>query len=355
MRTVAIVSFGRREARGEMRRVASWRQLFQAVGAEVIDVALSPDRKPHLDGIRSVVNGCAAPERLAWSARRLHETLSRTNPTLAVIVTNRAFDPRVLEGSWAILLDHVDSLARSYRDRATAIEGAFRRCGYRTLGAMHRRFERQVRDGQMRRVAAGWVDARALDAEWVPNLVDESLSMVNAPEPDHDLLFVGTLRYPPNVDALERLGRMWPLIQHARPGTSALIAGAEPTPRVRELCTHHGWELLADFASLSHVASHARVAVAPLRHVAGIQNKVLDATCAGLAQVVTPGAIEGFRPGLPLVGHPDDADFVAEILRMLDEPLRRDEQVRGLRDHFEAGYSTAAWAPWARGLLDAVR
>jgi len=38
MTTVALVSLGRSQAMGEVRRVASWRQLFGAAGAEVVEI-----------------------------------------------------------------------------------------------------------------------------------------------------------------------------------------------------------------------------------------------------------------------------------------------------------------------------
>jgi glycosyltransferase involved in cell wall biosynthesis len=207
----------------------------------------------------------------------------------------------------------------------------------------------------VRRVAAGWSDALTLGAQWVPNLVDPTLAPIGDADPDRDLLFVGTLRYPPNVDAIERLARLWPRLVARRPNVTAIIAGSAPTERVVALCDEHGWELVADFTSLDLVARRARVAVAPLTRVAGIQNKVLDAASLALPQVVTAEALEGFEPGIPLVGHVDDESFAADVVRVLDDPETAATEASALRVHVQEHYGPARWLPWAHDVLDRGR
>jgi hypothetical protein len=352
VKKVVVVSLGREQAMGEVRRVASWRQVFGATGAEVLDRTVAPGRMPRLDGVLPVVTGRAAPERLAWSGDRLYRSLCDDAPDVVVVVSTRAFDLRILDGPWTVVLDQVDSLARSYHDRVAVVDGLPRRTMYQTLSVLHARVERKIRDAPVRRVAAGWADALTLGAEWVPNTLDDTLAPLDGVEPDHELLFFGTLRYPPNVDALERLARMWPRLQASRPGTTAIVAGAAPVPRVRDLCLRHGWELVPDFTSLPAVGARARVAVAPLSRVAGIQNKVLDAAAIGLPQVVTPEALEGFDPGLPLVGLADDAAFVAEVVRLLQDRDAARAQVVALGEHVRHRYSTEAWRGWASAVSD---
>lgn len=352
MTTVVIVSLGRGHAMGEVRRVASWRQLFSAAGATVTEITVDLGRRPHVAGAGAVLSGDAAPERLAWAGTRLRDQLQANPPDLVVAVSTRAYDPRVFADVPALVLDQVDSLARSYRDRAAVVDGIHRRAGYRLLGALHGRVERRLQQSRVARTAAGWTDARSLGATWVPNLVDPDLSPVSDVQPDTDLLFVGTLRYPPNVDALERLATMWPSVQTARPGTTLLVAGSSPIERVRVLCKRHGWELVPDFPSLPALAARARAAVAPLCRVAGLQNKVLDAAALALPQVVSAAALEGFAPGFPLTGHRDDREFVADVVRLLDDPATAAAEARTLHDHVQAHYTSERWVPWAREAID---
>ena len=79
----------------------------------------------------------------------------------------------------------------------------------------------------------------------------------------------------------------------------AIVAATSPPERVRALCATHGWELVPDYPSLDTLLAGARVAVAPLTHTAGIQNKVLDAAIHGMPQVATPAALAGFDPAFP--------------------------------------------------------
>jgi hypothetical protein len=95
------------------------------------------------------------------------------------------------------------------------------------------------------------------------------------------------------------------------------------------------------------------VAVAPLRRVAGIQNKVLDAACLALPQVVTPAALEGFAPGLPLDAHAGDPAFTREVVRLLDDREGADRAAATLREYVAREYRAERWKEWANGLLAA--
>ncbi len=268
-----------------------------------------------------------------------------------IVVSTRAFDPHAFDSWGTVVLDQVDSLARSYRDRAAVLDGIVPTIGYRTLAVVHGRHERRLPALPVRRVAAGWRDAHALEAEWIPNLVDLALEPIVNAEPDRDLLFVGTLHYAPNIDAVERLARLWPHLSAQRPGISAIIAGSSPTERVVRLCSTHGWDLVADFPSLETVARRARLAVAPLTRVAGIQNKVLDAASLGIPQVVSAQALEGFAPGLPLAGHDDDESFVADVVRLLNDPATAIAEAEALRHQVNEQYGPGAWLPWANEVV----
>jgi polysaccharide biosynthesis protein PslH len=336
---------------GEVRRVDSWRQIFAAAGADVVELPLGPSRRPHADGIVPVAAGRAVPERLTWSGTRLRVALRDEQPDVVIVVSTRAFDPVATDGPWTLVLDLVDSLSRSYRDRADVVEGIPRRAMYRTLAAAHRRVEQKLSALSLRRVAAGWGDSDLLAAEWVPNVVDSALEPIAGAIPDHDVLFFGTLRYPPNIDALDRLARCWPTVLRARPATTALIAGAAPTGHVRELCARHQWELVADFSSLPEIAARARISVSPLGYTAGIQNKVLESAALLLPQVVTAQALRGCEPEFPLEPCADDEGFALEVVRLLNEPRAAAAQADITARHVRARYGVDSWRPWAEALI----
>ena len=311
----------------------------------------------------TVAAGRTVPEVLAWSRPMLMTQLRAIEPAVVVTVTARAFDPAVA-ARWATVLDLVDRLSVSYRDRMPFTAGPSRRFGYRGLAWTAARFERVVAGGApgvAATVAAGWADAEALSVEWVPILAEPVTSPVAAvaasagagSEPPVDVLFFGTLSYAPNVEAVLRLAKLWPTVLAARPGTTALIAGANPTTAVRDAVSRLGWRLEADFAELAPLAAQCRIAVAPLVHASGIQIKVLDAAALGLPQVVTPAALAGLAPAFPAVVAPDDDALVAGIVDLLASSSRQAELAAEAAAHVAEVYGVDRWLPWAASVLAA--
>lgn len=343
---VALVHLGRAEARGEVRRVASWRSVFEAAGADVHDLPVGTGRVPHVGAVAGIVRGTAVPEALTWSTGMLVNRLEALSPDVVVVISVRAFDTRISDGSWTTILDFVDSLARSYADRGDVMRGV-RKIGFSALARAHARAEKTLGASAVRTVAAGWADAQRLGAEWVPIVVDPGVPVTHTAGPDHDVLFMGTLRYPPNIDALHRLAGLWPEVLKARPDTTALVAGADPPPSVIELVRRQGWDLVANFPSLAEVAARARLAVAPLARTAGIQIKVLDAAALGLPQVVTAAALAGLEPGFPLDPVDDDNAFAARIVALLEDPQTATSDADALRTYVDAQYGVERWAAWA--------
>jgi glycosyltransferase involved in cell wall biosynthesis len=346
---VAIVHLGRAQARGEVRRVASWRATLECAGLTVADVPLRRRTVPEPRAVPGVLAGTAAAESLAWSVADLRRELARLVPRAVVVVSARAYSPEVGAGARPTVLDLVDPLDRAYRDRA-ALVGGVRGVGYRTLAHTHERLHQRLPLGADVVVAAGHDDALALGATWFPITV-EAGGAPHDPDPDHDLVFTGTLSYAPNVGALQRLARVWPRLVARRPGASLLVAGATPGAAVEALCRSNGWTLAPNFADLAAVLGRARVAVAPLDHAAGIQIKVLDAAALGVPQVVTPPAVRGFAPGLGVPVAADDDAFVDLVVAALEDPERARADALALRTRVLDDYGVECWASTARALV----
>jgi glycosyltransferase involved in cell wall biosynthesis len=332
---------------GEARRVASWIAIFEASGAEVSAISLLRDhraRRP--SGVTAVATGAAVPETLAWSQASVARALGELQADIVICVTARAFHPSLVDGRRTVVVDFVDRLSMSYRDRA-GIPGPWaRRLLFHALAAASGRFERRPLGAGVRTVAAGWDDARHLGAEWVPIVVEPPPAVAARRPPDCDVLFFGNLAYPPNVAAVDRLARLWPSVLKGRPGTTARIAGANVTPSIRKLAAEHGWDVVADFPDVSDLCAGARLAVVPLEHTAGIQIKVLEAAALGLAQVVTPASIRGMQPGFPVTVASTDEELVTAVVELLDDPERRAEEGAAARRHMARHYTAAAWSTW---------
>lgn len=355
---VAMVHLGRAGSMGAAVRTGSLAEVFRRAGADVVDVRVVVEHRRSLrsllrPGLLPVLTGHAVPESLAWDHRSVLRRLEALAPTVVVCNTARCYHPVLRRGPWTVVLDYVDRLSDSYRDRARILGRTPRAAAFRVLAALARRFEATPPAEGVVAIAAGWADARSLDLTWSPITV-ELADPAPGVTPTHDVLFVGKLSYEPNLEAVERLGRVWPAVLARRPGTTALLAGAAPPARVLEVATGLGWDVLADFDDLDAVMARARLAVVPLDHASGIQCKVLDAARYGVAQVVSPAAVRGMAPGLPALVADDDEALVAGIVALLEDPARRADLGAAARAHVADRYAHDRWVPWAAEVLAAA-
>ncbi len=354
--TAVVIDLGRTQGMGSLRRAASWRAVLGAAGIEVVDLALRQEHPVRpLDllslDLVSLARHRVVPESYSWSRRSLLRRIDEIDPDLVVCLTARCFHPGLARPGRRVVLDLVDRLSVSYRDRAQMAPGIARGALLRGLSRTAGRFEAESWSESVTVVAAGWTDARDLRATWIPNVAEPPPEVPDVVA-DTDLLFLGNLAYPPNAEAIERIATFWPRMERLRPGTTLMLAGANPSGRIRELVHAHGWRLVADFAELSAVVPRARLALVPISHASGIQSKVIDAAAYAVAQIVDPVVLAGMAPGFPAAVASDDEQFVDLAAELLEDPARMAMLGRTSRQHVIEQYSAETWAPWARGLLD---
>jgi hypothetical protein len=356
---VAVVHATRRPS-GEVRRLESWLDLLEAAGYDAVPVAVLTDRpgggtpRPGWCGWRAVaevVRGTATPESLAWSRRRATEHLAALDPAAVLCVTLRAYAP-TWSDRWPVVLDLVDPLSQSYRQRAGLARGTGPRIGFTLLaGAAGRAEARASRRGPT--VAAGWTDSRRLGIPWIPITVPAHPPAPSGPRSTGDgdrprwaALFFGSLDYLPNVDAVRRLTTaVWPAVRALRPDAVLGIAGRRATPEVEELTRNPGVELIGGFDDLADLTPRTQVAVSPLRHATGFQIKVLDAAAHGVAQVVSPVALSGFAPGLSVLVGDSDEEIADAVVGLLADPEQAASLAERARAEVVERYGVAAWAP----------
>jgi len=135
------------------------------------------------------------------------------------------------------------------------------------------------------------------------------------------VIFVGTLDYAPNVDAVAFMASdIWPRIRAVVPGARWVIAGRRPVAAVRALDGRSGVEVRADVADMAAELQAAWVAVAPMRIGVGLKNKVLEAWACARPVVLTPLTMNGLAlprgyAGLVQASAAGMADEVAALLR----------------------------------------
>jgi len=152
----------------------------------------------------------------------------------------------------------------------------------------------------------------------IPDVVDRS--RVSPAE----LLFVGTLSWDPNIEAMRQLvEQILPAIQETFSGARLTVAGRSPTPdEVRALLSRPSVELHESPISLTEFYSRATLGVAPLLRGGGTSIKTLESLAYALPTVVTPVAARGtgLEDGKHLLVASSNREFAAACVRLLNNP-----------------------------------
>ena len=154
----------------------------------------------------------------------------------------------------------------------------------------------------------------------LPNTVPDPGPPARGLAPSPTVLFVGSLDYGPNVDAVAWLaGEIVPALRSADQGVRVVIAGRRPTEAVRDAVAQSGMELVESPATLSPLYQQAHVVLAPLRTGGGTGRiKILEAMAHGAAIVATPQGVAGLAPGdVAAVAIGDGTEELAATIRSL--------------------------------------
>ena len=137
-----------------------------------------------------------------------------------------------------------------------------------------------------------------------------------------DLLFVGNLSYPPNVQAVQfLLEKIMPKLHAKNPDLKLLIAGANPAKKWFRYESKN-IQILANLNDIRDAYWRAKIFVAPLFSGTGLQNKVLEAMATKLPCIVTPIANSGLQATTNnelLIAEAAD-EFVEQILHLHNNP-----------------------------------
>jgi len=167
----------------------------------------------------------------------------------------------------------------------------------------------------------------------------------SAPPVEKIILMVAGFAHPPNVDAaLWFVQEILPLIRARLPAVRLVLAGSNPTAKVRELAGP-GVEVtgfLSDTELAARYAS-ARMAVVPLRFGAGVKLKIVEALREGLPLVTTPTGVQGL-PGLVDIVrvHEQPAAFAQAVLDLLENDAAWIRQSLAQTAYAKARFSEAA-------------
>lgn len=184
------------------------------------------------------------------------------------------------------------------------------------------------------------VVASTIDAQWmrwyaggapvtaVSNGVDaEAFAGIVGPGDHSTIVFIGSLSFPPNSDAVRWFAaRVWPRLYQRDAARRFVLVGKQPGSDVRELAMLPGIEIAADVPDVRPYLQRATVAVVPTRKGGGVKNKILEACAAGRAVVASPVAAAGLsaHAGRELLVARSPAEWADSVEALLGDPARAD-------------------------------
>ena len=216
----------------------------------------------------------------------------------------------------------------------------------------------------IREVDRTWVvsaaERRMLQAE-VPEARIEVVSNIHevhgaGPEfaDRHGLLFVGSYRHPPNVDAARWLVEdILPHVRERLPQVVLHLVGGDAPPAVESLGEREGVQFHGYVPRLLPLLQGARISVAPLRYGAGVKGKVNQSLAHGLPVVATTCAVEGMHlvDGESVLVADDARAFADAIVRLYGDAALWQRLAEGWLENTRVHFSTESVRETLRALL----
>jgi glycosyltransferase involved in cell wall biosynthesis len=137
------------------------------------------------------------------------------------------------------------------------------------------------------------------------------------------ILFMGTMNYAPNIDAVLYLCEaILPKVWEADPTVSFIIAGKDPTPAILQLRHDSRIEVIPNPPRMEPIAERCQLTIVPLRSGGGTRIKILHSMALGLPVVSTSMGSFGLPvvDGQHLLIRDDPEKFAEAIIEILSDP-----------------------------------
>ena len=156
----------------------------------------------------------------------------------------------------------------------------------------------------------------------VPNGVDFDFYKPLKREKKYDLIFMGNMAYPPNVETALFIGKkIMPLLIKRFPQIKLVIAGAKPAPSILALQKKNiivtGW-----VDDMREIMAASKIHLAPMLISIGLQNKILQAMAMKIPCIISQLANNAVQAPPSCViteasDHPSPEAYVEKIVYLL--------------------------------------
>lgn len=116
------------------------------------------------------------------------------------------------------------------------------------------------------------------------------------PPKDPTILFVGTFKWLPNIDAVEFLvEEVWPKVLSQMPEAKLRIVGFSPSSKITKYGQQPSITVQGNVADIREAYSQANALLAPIRSGKGTRYKILEAMATSTPIIATSLAVEGIE------------------------------------------------------------
>jgi polysaccharide biosynthesis protein PslH len=223
-------------------------------------------------------------------------------------------------------LDFMDAFGKGMERRQLAERHFLKRLLYRYEKNLLYAYETRVLDFTDVRFIISAQDRQAIrnpkkrEIAVIPNGVDFDSFYPRPGTKRYDLLFMGNLAYPPNIDAVLFLSEeVLPLVKARQPDIRLLIAGIDPPREIRRLQSGN-IDVIAQFDHISDSIALSKIMLAPMRLSIGLQNKILQAMAMQTPCIVSTLSNNAIQApnNQAIIEANTPGEIAREILELLD-------------------------------------
>lgn len=140
---------------------------------------------------------------------------------------------------------------------------------------------------------------------------------------DPTVLFVGTFKWLPNIEAVDEIvHKIWPLVLAKLPNAKLKIVGFSPTPKIKGYAKDPSITVLGGIDDIREAFATSHMLLAPIRSGKGTRYKVLEAMITATPVVATTLAAEGIdlHNGENVLIADTSTDLAAATIKLLKDP-----------------------------------
>lgn len=159
---------------------------------------------------------------------------------------------------------------------------------------------------------------------------------------DPTVLFVGTFKWLPNIEAVSFLVEdVWPIVKKKLPSAKLWIVGAAPTAKILEYAARDSSiTVTGNIPDIRDAFAESHVLAAPVFSGKGTRYKILEALATGTPVVATNTAVEGIgvKTGKEVLTSDTASGMASGLVSLLSSKSKRSELARNGKRYVSAHF-----------------